>query len=220
MIHNLPNPADRFRPRKHESTLSRASQLAWEQYQATQFPEAERQAVAATIAEFMAARCPADDLATLRRYGFTETSDSVSVRVHDGKDYANCFSINLHAAIEHPRNANSHYCGGPRWSKTPDRGIKPEARANMSADEWQELCDFQDKKEAGMLPESVEPFFAKLLEARQHYRDGYRKETAWPAEYKAEHGEYPTWRQIADRFHVLGLFLYAQWAPASVEVAA
>ena len=203
----LPAMQERFKPRAHAAILSNAVQEAWAKYQATMFPQGERDSVNETLATWIESLTPIADLAVLRRYGYTETTEHVTVRAHNGEDWRECFGLDLPRKIEMPRNSGTFYCGGAWHSRDPLRGCKPRYWETLSEQERAELIAHQDAQERVRVPESLEPFFAKLVEARGHMRDEYKTATQWPQSHKDETGEWPTWQQIADRFHVLGGYL-------------
>lgn len=216
-----PDPQSTFKPRAQATTLSNLIRDAWAEYQNLTFPEAERAAIADALAEHVRARTPDADLTVLRRYGFTETMDDLSVRVHDGRDWHQSFGVKLRQAIELPRDRRLLYCGGPRWSRDPNRGIKPEYRATMTAEAWANLVKSQDADERGRLPEAFEPYFSRLVEARHLYYAEYKQNSDWPEQFRSETGRWPTWRQIADKFQVVGSYLDRAWIePPKESVAA
>lgn len=195
-----------FRPRADASTLSAMVQEAWKEYQAANLPPEERAAVAAAVAEHIRGLYPPRDMELLAKYGCASFEKHVSVRVHNGKDWAESFGLELPEPILVARNSHSmsYYSGGPRYSRDPLRGLKAEYRATMRESDWLKLCDDQDATERVRIPEALEPYFNKLLAVRALVNAEYRTAVHWPEEFKKQNGSYPTWGQIAEQFSVLG----------------
>lgn len=205
---------DKFRPRADAQLLSAMVQAAWAEYQASMFPAEERATVASTLAEYLTTRFPADDMDVLARYSLCETIESIRVRVYsksEGKDYHDwsaTTTIDLPYPVRVSSGSPDIFACSPRWSETAERGVTEEYRTEqIAAGTWDEFCRDQDKRDAELPPRSIDPYFAKIIEARNLYGAEYRQATEFPAKYKAATGNYPTWTDIADEFPVLGAYL-------------
>lgn len=203
----LPKMSATFKPRAEAGLLSQLVQNAWREYSASLENEAERLQVAEIVAQHIEARIPAADLPVLHKYHCVSEADTASVRIYN----AQTSRWDETAHIKLPRKVwalgdgypEAHACD-PRWSRDPHRGCKPEWWNNRATeDEKRRVIEHQDASERGALPESVDSYFAKIVEARRAYKAEYRQSTDFPAEFKAEQGRWPTWQEIADRFPVL-----------------
>lgn len=210
---NVPKATASFKPRADAGTLSAAVQAAWREYETDNFSAEERASVAVAVSEHIRGLYPIQDMTLLARYGCASPEDHVSVRVHDGKDFAQSFGIKLPEPILVACNSCSmaYYSGGPWFSKDPARGVSAKYRAGMSEIEWSKFCDDQDATERTRIPEALEPYFQKLLAARALVNAEYRTAVDWPAQFKAQTGNFPTWEQIAEHFPVLGGYLRGLW---------
>lgn len=208
------NLKDKFRPRADAQVLSSMVQAAWEEYQASMFPAEERATVASTLAEYLTARFPADDMDVLARYGCCKTAESVCVRIYAQSadksypDWSETTSVNLPYPVRVAYDSPDIYACSPRWSETAERGVTEEYRAELIATgNWEDFCRDQDAHDADLPPRSIDSYFAKILELRKLFRAEYNQATEFPTEYKAATGNYPTWADIASKFPVLGAYL-------------
>lgn len=213
MTTTVPKAKSVFRPRADAGVLSALVQAAWREYEATNLPSEERASVAAAVAEHIKGLYPLSDMEVLARYGCASPETHVSVRVHDGKDWAQVFGLELPEPILVARNYNSmsYYSGGPWFSRDPMRGVTAKYRASLSEQKWKEFCDDQDATDRARIPEELEPYFNRLLAARTLVHAEYRTAVNWPAEFKTKNGRFPTWMEIADQFLVLGGHLRSLW---------
>jgi hypothetical protein len=165
---NVPKANAVFKPRADAGMLSQLVQNAWRNYEANNFSAEERASVAAAVSEHIRSLYPLQDMTLLAKYGCASLEDYVSVRVHDGENWAQSFGIKLPEPILVARNscAMSYYSGGPWFSKDPARGITAKLRATMTESEWLKLCANQDASEAARIPEVLKPYFNKLMAAR------------------------------------------------------
>lgn len=216
----LPRASDRFMPKKHGPLLSRLVIEAWEMRQAELNSLEETLAVAETLLAWLEARNPAQDMEVLRRYGKTQEVEHAYVRAYDpaSKRWDQNFSVALPRKIEVAAGAgNDASVCGVRWSRVGGRGLK---RESMTPEDYERAVAYQDDHERGMAPESLDPYFAALVEARRAYRAEYRASTEWPAVARKETGVYPLWREIEERFPVLGAHVARIRAPVDVPLAA
>lgn len=79
--HDIPAPQQRYMPKKHGDIARRILDAAWQRYQETQFPEAERQRVGEIVAAELERRNPAADMEVLARYGLTQPEGKPETRV-------------------------------------------------------------------------------------------------------------------------------------------
>jgi hypothetical protein len=177
----------RFKPRADAGLLSKVVQEAWQDYQDRIASPARAAEVAETIAVYFETKIPSADFEVLSRYGCIAHHDHCNVRVydHDTEDvakYQNAFGIEL------PRKVP--VCGASGYGYPSLTACEPE---------WGTKS----------LLRELDGHFAALLAARKQYKTEYKASTAWPSEYGKEHGQYPTWGEIEDRFPVLGAYLQA-----------
>lgn len=204
----------RFRPKADANALSRLIQEAWQFEQAKLTDQMEALGVCEAVATFLEARFPAADMAVLARYGVAKEITEIGVRAYspETKRWDETVSVKLPRAILTPGHyglSETYQCG-PRWSREENRGLKPEYRATLTAEKWEAYCADQDLRERRSLPESVDPFFDAVVSMRKAYQAEYRQASDWPVRYKADHGVYPTWAQIAAQFPVLGAHIARQ----------
>lgn len=214
--YSIPAARARFMPRNDANTLSSVIEHGWQTYQQTHFPQAERDAVGEACAQHIE-RFPAADLDTLRRYGFTETVENLSVTIYNARTdrWDNTAGIPLPRKVEVPKGFARSSSGGMKWSRERGRGVTPEYQAEMIADgKWQAFCDDQDRRDAAGLPESLTPYFRRIVDLRNAYRDQYQAIDAWPAAVKAATGRYPTWLEIEIEFPFVGEYLASRRAEA------
>jgi hypothetical protein len=177
----------KFKPRAEAPLLSQLIQTAWQDYQ-DQIASTERQAeVAETIANYFETLIPPDDFAVLTRYNCIAHHDHANVRIYDAHTddiakYREAFGIEL-----------------PR--KVPVLGTGGYGYPSLV------VCEPWESPTKSL---SLDGYFLDLLTARKQYQAEYKASLAWPAEYGKEHGQYPTWGEIAERFPVLGEFLRKQ----------
>jgi hypothetical protein len=175
----------RFRPRADAGLLSKVVQQAWQDYQDRIASPARASEVAETIAHHFETLIPAPDFEVLERYKCIAWHDHCDVRVydHDTKDaakYQNAFGIEL------PRKVP--VCGASGYGYPSLTACEPEWGTHTTL-------------------RVLDSHFTSLLTARKQYKAEYKESTNWPSEYGKEHGQYPTWGEIEDRFPVLGAYL-------------
>jgi hypothetical protein len=175
----------RFKPRAEAGLLSRLVQAAWQDYQ-DRIASPERQAeVAEAIARHFETLIPPADFEVLARYNCIAWHDRCNVRVYDADTddiakYREAFGIELSRKV--PAVGTGGYGYPSLTACEPAWGISTPLR-------------------------ELDAYFLNLLTARKQYRREYKTSTQWPAEYGKEHGKYPTWGEIAERFPVLGEWL-------------
>lgn len=149
----------------------------------------------------------------LARYRCTTDVERVSVRVRtpDADRWDKHFSIELDTPVTAASSYSGLYCGGPRYSQIEGNGINPEYRAELEAEGKLEafLAD-QIECDRRTVPEEIEPFFFAMASAQDEYRRDYKRLADWPKEYKAKHGQYPTWDDIATEFPLAGALIREQ----------
>jgi hypothetical protein len=195
----------KFKPRAEAGLLRDRLLNSW-QVRYRDNVESKKAEVGERLARHLEGLYPADDMATLSRYDCTRLLTEASVHVYNKETerWDAYFSMELPRGVIVPTSANPISCGGPWWSRNPNRGVKAETRERMKVDgEWQKFCDDQDKRERERVPEDLEEFFYMLVRERNTYQRDQRECCAWPDKYKTEHGDYPTWEQIAAEFPVL-----------------
>lgn len=213
--YRLPIARDRFKPRNEQMLLSAIVHHAGMRYAAELFPETDRAHVAAVVKEHIAARSNESDLAVLRRYGFTETIERMSVLIYNptSQRYDERVSVELPEPIEVPRNGASATACAPRYSEWPDNGISDKYRAELVAEgKLAEFLADQVAREASFLPRELDGYFARIIEGRAWQRGAYSEASEWPASYRAEHGKWPTWAEIEERYPFVGAYLAARRA--------
>lgn len=180
----------RFKPRTEARILSRLVSEAWQDYQ-DRIASPERQTeVAETIARYFERAIPTNDLEVLKKYGCIAWHDRCNVRVYDANTedvakYREAFGIEL------PRKVPC--VGGGGYGYPSITACEPAWGINAPLRE-------------------LDAYFLALLTARKQYQREYKASMQWPAEYGKEHGKYPTWGEIAERFPVLGAWLEARAA--------
>ena len=221
----IPRPSARYRPRAEAGLLSRLIQEAWEAKRAREYPEHEAKRVGEILATWGENLRPQSDTAILEKYGFVEKTDRISVAVCDPEAdicaYAERFSLDLPRNVLAVRGDLSCYACTPRYSTYPDRGVTEKYRVELEMKgEWDKFCADQDARDARLPPAEIDPFFAALLAARKAFKREYAASSVWPAKRKAETGEWPTWREIADAWPVLGEHLRGLWSADNAKKAA
>ena len=178
-VGTLPLASARYRPKADANALSGAVQTAWHHYNATQFPRAEKAAIAEAAAAHIERLHPAADMAVLKRYDKTEQTDHAYVRYFNARSgrWDDSVSFQLPRTVTCADGGSSLYQGGVT-------GVPQHADKRFPA-EWNE-------------------YFARLGRIRAEYRFEYSAATKWPAEYKAKHDIYPLWSEIETRFPVTG----------------
>jgi hypothetical protein len=208
----------RFRPRAEAGLLSRLHQEAWQaRVDALRAQEAESH-VGEIVAAHLEGRFPLRDMEILAKYGHAEKRTRITVYCHnpDAPDYPKWdVSVGVHLPREVLVSTNcvSLYCGGPRFSRDPLGGLKPAFRATLTEEKWIEHMARQRAVEAARLPETVEGYFDEMRLAIHQQRQEYRVVCEWPAQAKAETGDYPTWGEICERFPVTGDHIRRSLAP-------
>jgi len=69
-------------------------------------------------------------------------------------------------------------------------------------------------------PNSTEPYFFAVVEARRAYKAEYRTSTEWPGVVRKETGAFPLWREIEARLPVLGAWMAKVRASVDAPLAA
>lgn len=219
--YQIPAATARYQPRKQDGILSDIVQFAWEAYAAAMLPEWEREATGLMLASELEARTPAADLDVLRRYGFTETRETASVRMYDSTSqrWDQKAGIPLPRKVEVPKGGGWFQACGPRYSERPDRGITPAYEAELRAEPgaFEKFCADQVERESIGVPRELDAFFQRILNARIAQREQYRAATGWPAIQRAEKGAYPTWAEIEARFPFIADYLAKRRAEAQAE---
>jgi hypothetical protein len=188
----------RFKPRAEACVLSQLVQTAWTEYQ-DRIASPERQAeVAEQIAVYFENLIPPADFEVLQRYNCVAWHDHCNVRVYDDQTedvakYREAFGINLPRKIPVLGTGGYGYPSLVACEPACMRG-EPEERTT---------------KRAQSPLRDLDPYFLSLLTASKQYQAEYKASTSWPHEYGKEHGKYPTWEEIAERFPVLGNYLRA-----------
>lgn len=202
----LPNYKDVYKPRKDAAILSRLVQDAWKAKNRELESSSDDYNVGEIVATHLEQRYPFDDMCVLKRYSAARPIDTINVTIYN--EYTKLWdqgsSVKLPRTVLVPTSGVSVYVLGPRFSEQPTRGIFPEKWATMTSLEQSEIIDHQDRSEARQLPKSVESFFRTLLHVRAAYRDEYKQATEWPTQHRKDHGKYPDWSTILERFPVLG----------------
>lgn len=210
----LPQPTERFGPRKHAAILSCAIQDAWQAYQQANIITPEDSArVATRLCVQVKELYPAADMDVLKRYGRTNLADRVSVTIHNGADYSQRVMLELPENVRVPGRAWPTLTAcAPVWGP-PDYGLTKNelVRLQKEEDRWLEHLTYCERHNRHRVPDDLNPFFAAIVRARQEFKAEYHEATNWPANVKGELGRYPTWQEIADRFLVLGGWLRTQW---------
>lgn len=178
------NFKSRFKPRAEAGLLSKLVQEAWQDYQDRIASKEQQAEVAEAVARYFEQAISSSDLEVLSRYNCVAWHEKANVRVYDASrpegPYAEAFGVEL------PRKVPCVGTGGFGYPSIvacePEWGTKTPLR-------------------------NLDGYFAELLNARKQYFAEYKESTAWPAEHGKEHGQYPTWGEIADRFPVLGDWL-------------
>lgn len=178
------NLKTRFKPGAEAGLLSRLVQDAWQDYQDRIASTTKQAEVAETIARWFETRIPAAELEVLEKYNCIAWNDRCNVRVYDAETdavakYREAFGIEL-----------------PR--KVPAVGTGGYGYPSLTA------CEPETLRGAESQSRDLDAYFLNLLKMRKQYYREYKASVAWPAEYGKEHGKYPTWGEIAERFPVLG----------------
>jgi hypothetical protein len=210
----IPKSEDRFRPRADAALLSRLVTDAWQNYQNRMFDTAERDRVAEIVAAHLELLYPADDMAVLSRYGVAQTLKSISVRMWNPDQHLwdQTTSVDLPRPILAPSSEHGLYVGGAWHSRLPNYGCTQAYRDAQTPEQWAELVDYHDDSERRRIPEIVEPWFARIVEARKAHRAEYAQTTEFPSKFHAETGRYPRWRDIETAHPILGAYIATQRA--------
>jgi hypothetical protein len=164
------------------------------------FPISETASVGELVAQHMEMIYPPADMPVLTRYDCTRTVNQVNVQIRSPKSqyWRDTAGIELGREIVVPTSYSGIYCGGPWFSRQPNRGCSPEEAESIKTGtdtvikDWDEFCANQDRKEKERIPETLEPFFFRIVEERDRYNVEYKAITAWPAQWKETAGKYPT----------------------------
>lgn len=175
------NMKARFKPRADAALLSRLVQEAWQDYQERIANPARLVEVAEIIAQHFETLIPAGDFEVLSRYNCIAWHDHCNVRVYDHNTedvakYREAFGVEL-------------------ARKVPVLGTGGYGYPSLTA--CQPMSDNNSLRE-------LDEHFATLLMARKQYQAEYKVSQNWPSEYGKEHGQYPTWGEITEKFPVLG----------------
>jgi hypothetical protein len=178
------NLKSKFKPRAEAGLLSQLVQSAWQDYQ-NRIASAERQAeVAEIVACYFEKLIPTNDFEVLKKYNCIAYHDHCNVRVYD-------------AETEDPAKYRETF-GIQLLRKVPVLGTGGYGYPSLvMCEPWR-----GDTKAL-----ELDGYFLSLLTARKQYKKEYKASTNWPAEYGKEHGQYPTWGEIAEKFPILGDWL-------------
>ena len=91
-------------------------------------------------------------------------------------------------------------------------------RARQTPEQWADLVACHDESERHRLPEGVEPWFARIVEARAAYHAEYAQTTGFPEKYHKEALQWPRWSDIEAAHPVLSAHVAAR--RAALETAA
>ena len=216
----IPKPSDRYRPRADAALLSHLVTDAWQYYQSHMFNAAERDRVAEIVAAHLESLYPAADMAILSRYGVAQTLNSIGVRMWNPAQrlWDQTTSVSLPRPIIAPGSESGLYVGGAWHSRSPNYGVTDACRARQTPEQWAELVAYHDESERHRLPESVEPWFARIVEARAAYHAEYAQTTGFPEKYHKEALQWPRWSDIEAAHPVLSAHVAAR--RAALETAA
>ena len=201
----------RFRPVEGTPRLREMNAAAWRAHYDRVFVP-DMAAVGEQLATHLEAVYPPNDMPVLAKYGCTIIITHVDVRIHNANSdrWDEHADIKLGRDVLVPASYAGLSCGGPRFSRYPNRGVPPERAAAIKAGtddyikSWDVFCADQDKKERERVPETMEPFFSRFVEERTRYKTENKAIMAWPAQRKKITGKYPTWGEIASQFIVFG----------------
>lgn len=182
-------------------------QDAWKLHYAQQFPEAERAEVGERLAQHLEGMFPLADMLVLQKYGQAESKTQVGVSIlnPETKKWDIDAGIELGRKVLVPAWRGRLYCGGPRFSEMPNRGLTEEGKRDVESgkygDGWDAFCADQDKRDAEKVPKDLEPFFNRIVEERKLVKveDKYRPERI--------DGKYPTWQEIAAQLPITGPYI-------------
>lgn len=174
----------RFKPRADAGLLSKLVQNAWTDYQDRISSEEKRAEVAEIVTCYFESVIPPSDLEVLARYNCVAYHEACNVAVYD---------------VDRPTGAYAERFGVDLPRKVPCVGNGGYGYPSLAAcePEWGTKSHLRD----------LDSYFMALLVARKQYKAEYKESTAWPSEYGKEHGQYPTWGEIEDRFPVLGSYI-------------
>lgn len=203
---------DRFRPKADYALLRSLNDVAWER-ESKRLTAGQAQ-VGEAVARQLESEYPAADMEVLARYGCCESISGIHVHVSrpGTTTWSQMVRLEFGRNVRVPRNHDSRYCGGERFSRDPNRGLKAETIAKIKAGQhdliksWDAFCAEQEAKERSRIPEEHEQWFFDILEARSRYSAEYQRALAIP---KTD-GKYPTWGQIGEQFPTLGQVIYEQ----------
>ena len=193
----------RFKPKLDQSRLYRFREAAWKAYYDKQFANAAE--VGEHLAQHLEMMFPAEDMKVLEKYGQAEKRKTVHVSIlnPETKRWDVNADIPLGRSVLVPAWRGNLYCGGPRYSEMPERGLTEQGRKDVESGEWgqtwEEFCAAQDKHDREMVPKELEPFFDAIVSERKRYTDEQKYSPA-----RGEDGKYPTWREIAAVLPVTG----------------
>jgi hypothetical protein len=216
----IPKPSDRYRPRADALILSKLVTDAWQDYQSCMFDAAERDRAAEIVAIHLETLYPAADMAVLSRYGVAQTLNSIGVRMWNPEQrlWDQTTSVALPRLVLAPSSENGLYVGGAWHSRLPNYGVTGNYRARQTPEQWAELVAYHDESERRRLPESVEPWFARIVEARAAYRAEYAQTTDFPEKFHTTASQWPRWSDIETAHPILGAYVAAR--RASLETTA
>lgn len=165
----------KYRPKADRQLLRDLIAEAWEAYSKEQFPEWEQDATGLKLASLLEQRFPQDDMAVLAKYHLASAPENVSINIY------------------HPTRQ--------RWDvyaniKLPRPVLCPQGRAHF-------FVGGNGRTGDDHLPAEFEPYFNKVLFARE----AYNSEARFTPE---RNGSYPTWAEIADQLAVAGKHIRAR----------
>ena len=205
---------DRFHPKADHQILNQLNALAWHE-----ISDKLAEQVQAKIGEILACHLeklyPPADMDFLSKYGCSSPRNEahIQVRLPEGERWEHHVSIKLPRTIQVATSYHGLWAGGPHFARQPNRGVNAKSRAEFESGQaaawssfpsWEAFCADQDKREARSVPEEAEPFLYELVEARLAYNRDYRRLDTWTSSWKKDTGLWPTWKDIAAEFPVVG----------------
>ena len=214
----IPKPSDRYRPRADAALLSRLVTDAWQDWQDCMFDATERDRVAEVVAGHLESLYPTADMAVLGRYGVAQVLDSIGVWMWNPKQrlWDQTTSIALPRPILAPSSERGLCVGGARHSRSPNYGVTQSYRDAQTPEQWAELVACHDENERRRLPESVEPWFARIVQARAAYRAEYAQTTDFPKKFHTTTSQWPRWIDIESAHPILGAYVAARRASLGI----
>lgn len=188
----------KYRPKADYALLNQFRSDAWAAYHATYFSEQERAEVGKALAAQLLRLYPQNDMAILAKYGTArETSECyVSIYHPDTKRWGSSAGIELGCKLLTP-TGDARLSTGPRYSLMANRGLNEESTKEIKEGKyggWDKFCADQVQRETKMVALELEPFFARIVEARKQNQEESR--------YEPQRGT--TWNEIALALPVTG----------------